>query len=339
MYKNTLEAQNRIDTLPAKCGKNYKVIIRGAHDKQISIFDVAHTFLTLFIHFNTSRVYRRTLTTIMAQISVFSQEQRVNSLNAEGRIKKGTSKFPLKNCIKIIDAMCKKDSTGKKSQVGSLTLVDALGACHYNAFSTSLLTFMDAERTKMVGFYADPKAKEESKLGALVEEAYALTDDNESDLSSKVEEAYNYLQSEKEKEVARAKKREEARAAEVAELVTYFVSQGMTEQDAADQASMCRIIKANTKEERPMWAIGDLFASFAYTKAEQLSAWAEDKQRAEDEIKAQKKAQKEAKAAAKRAKEAARAAKMPSAKELELEAARVNAIIGELVPAEKKSAI
>lgn len=275
----------------------------------------------------------------MAQISLYSQEQRVNSLNAEGRIKKGTSKFPLKICIKIIDAMCKKDGTGKKSQVGSLTLVEALGACYYKAFSTSLLTFMDAERTKMVGFYADPKAKEASKLGALVEEAYALTDGQESDLTAKVEEAYNHLQSEKEKEAARAKKREEARAAEVAELVTYFVGQGMTEEDAAAQAAMCRIIKANTKEERPMWAIGDLFASFAYTKAEMLSAWAEDKQRAEDEAKAQKEAQKEAEAAEKRRKAAARAAKQPSAKELELEAARVNAILGDLVPAEKKAAI
>lgn len=275
----------------------------------------------------------------MAQINVYSQKQREQSLNAEGRIKKGTSKLPLKVCIKIIDSMCKKDGTGKKSQVGSLTLVEALGACHYKAFSTSLLTFMDAERTKMVGFYADPKAKEESKLGMLVEEAYALTDGVESDLTAKVEEAYTHIQTEKEKDAARAKKREEARAAEVAELVTYFVGQGMSDEEAAEQAAMCRIIKANTKEDRPRWAIGDLFASFAYTKAEVLSVWAEDKQRAEDEIKAQKEAQKEANAAEKRRKAAARAAKQPSAKELELEAARVDAIFGDFVPAEKKAAI
>lgn len=252
----------------------------------------------------------------MANYANYSESQYNNASAAAVRIKKGTNKLPLKNCIKIIQAMTQKDAAGKKGKVGSLCLADALRAAGYSGFSTSLLTFMDAERTKMIAFYAAPNEKKESALASLVEQAYALVDDTA--LGNAVTKAHEHLEDEKKKEEDKAAKRAAAREEEISLLKAHFVGSGMTVDEAAELAAKCRIINADMKEERPRWAINDLFASFAFTKAEALAKW-------EEELAAVEKEEKKKKDAAKKEREAKRAKREDEKKKVEAELERVKA--------------
>lgn len=223
-----------------------------------------------------------------------------NALNAQKRVQKGVSKLPLKNLIKVIDAKVKKVGRGEDALIGSLTLEEALRACRYSAFSTSLLTFMDKERTKLVALYEAKKEKEESVLGQLVKESYTLVDD--SDLGAKVTETYEHLVKEEQKAKDALEKRAKAREAEVGELKNYFAGLGYSENDALTMAQKCRIIKATIKDGRAYWAEKDLYASWAFTKATELSAWEEEKAAYEAQLKAEKEAKREANKAKKEAK-------------------------------------
>lgn len=222
--------------------------------------------------------------------------------NAQKRVLRGVQKLPLKNIMKVIDAKTKKAGRGESALVGSLTLVEALRACGYSAFSTSLLTFMDKERTKMVGLYADKKAKEESVLGKLVKECYALTDDSANELDAKVAETYEHLVKEEEKAAINAAKRAKMREEEVEELKTYFVGIGYSKEDALALAQKCRIIKATMKDGKALWSEVDLYASWAFTKATELAKWEEEKAAYEAQLKAEKEAKRAKKEEAKKSK-------------------------------------
>lgn len=208
---------------------------------------------------------------------------------AEVRLHKSATKLPLKNCMKAIDAMIATDGRGAKARKGAERLAEAMSLVGYNKFSTSLLTFMDAERTKLIALYAAPNSKEESKLCMLVDAANELADD--STLGEAVRAAHSHLEEERAKLAERAEKAAKAREEQIKELTAYFVGQGMSEAEAALTAAQCRIIKS-AKGDRPLWGINDLIASFAYTKAEELAEWHEGIIAAEEAQKAERAAKK-----------------------------------------------
>lgn len=240
-----------------------------------------------------------------------------NAKCASKRVIRSVQKLPLKNIIKVIDAKVRKAGTGKSAQVGSLTLVEALRACGYSTFSTSLLTFIDKERTKLVALYEEKKAKDESVLGKLVKECYALIEgencSGDSVLEDKVAETYKHLANEEAKAVAKAKKREEARNEEIEELKAYFVSVGQSEEAALELAQKCRIIKANIKDGKALWSEIDLYSSWAFTKASVLAKWEEEKAAIEAQEKAAKEAKREERKAKKEAANQAKANKKAEA--------------------------